>query len=53
MNYKAIYEAPKLEEHRKYTFITGSCPPTCDGESLPFMPDFMDSLGDFSEGTKE
>ncbi len=35
MKNKAIYEAPKLEEHGKYTVITG-------GSEEIFSPDFFE-----------
>jgi hypothetical protein len=54
---KAIYEVPNLEQHGRYSVITGSCPPPplpcTGGESLPFFGDFMDSTQDFMDGARE
>jgi hypothetical protein len=52
---KMGYQSPRLEAQGRYSVITGSncVPPLCGGESLPFMPDFMDSMNDLSDGARE
>lgn len=43
MKNRAIYEAPKLEQHNKYVILTGfsGAPPPGD---LDFVPDFLNGV---------